>query len=124
TISLAVGAVWQLALPGGNPLPPAQSASPSTSATVSPSVSASVSVEPVPSGGSVVGLSGWLYYASYEELFRLTPAGLELVLRGRYASVSPDGSLIAYVDEDHSGAAGELIVTDRDGGQARSVLSG
>jgi TolB protein len=56
-------------------------------------------------------------------LYRLTPAGLEFVLRGRYASVSPDGSQIAYVDEDHSGAAGELIVTDRDGGQARSVLS-
>jgi TolB protein len=90
-------------------------------ASPSPSVSASVSVTPsvVPSGGSVVGLSGWLYYYSYPELYRLTPAGLELVLRAPHATVSPDGLQIAYVDD-----AGELIVTDRDGGQARSVLSG
>jgi TolB protein len=95
-------------------------APPTAPSSTSPSVSAPPSVEPVPSGGSVVGLSGWLYYYSYDELFRLTPAGLELVLRGRYVSVSPDGLWIAYVDE----GAGELIVTDRDGGQARSVLSG
>jgi TolB protein len=123
TIALAVGAVWQLGVPSHGTVPPAQSASPSTSAPASPSPSGSVSVSPsvvpTPSGGSVVGLSGWLYYYSFPDLYRLTPAGLEFVVRAPHAAVSPDGLQIAYVDD-----AGELIVTDRDGGQPRSVLSG
>ena len=101
----------------GGQSPPFSPSSPSSS----PSVSVSPSVDPVPSGGSVVGLSGWLYYFAYPDVYRLTPAGLELVLADApSASVSPDGAWIAYVDE----ASLELVVVDRDGGQPRSVLSG
>jgi TolB protein len=109
TSVVLLAAVLTAACAGQSP----QSSSPSVTA-VTPTPSATVS-------GSVVGLSGWLYFYAYPDVYRLVPSGLELVVAGApNANVSPDGAWIAYVDDSSL----ELVVIDRDGGQPRSVLSG
>lgn len=119
-LAAAVAVLMTTACTSQTPQPPAtatptQSSSPTASATVG------VIPVPVPPGGSVAGLPGWLYYMDYPNVYRLTPAGAELVLAEAWnATVSPDGLWIAYVDDE----SGELIVADRAGGQARSLMSG
>ncbi|GAA1849430.1 TolB family protein [Asanoa iriomotensis] len=72
-------------------------------------------------GGSVTGLPGWLYYADSDRLVRLTGSRVDTVLKaGAYsANVSPDGASIAFVESD-----GDVVVTDRDGRDRRTVLRG
>jgi TolB protein len=87
-----------------------------TSGGGQPSPSSSVAA-----GGSIAGLPGWLYYADYDRLLRLTSSDVETVLStGAYKSnVSPDGASIALVD-----ASGNVVVTDREGQNRRTVLPG
>jgi TolB protein len=77
---------------------------------------------PSPVPGSIVGLPGWLYYwQSPDRLVRLTGTGTVTVLDagGQSANVSPDGTSVAFLDEN-----GTVYVADRDGGNRRAVLTG
>jgi len=92
------------------------------SVSVSPSVSGSGSSSAgVPAAGSVAGLPGWLYYADGDRLVRLTGSGVDPVLTagGRSANVSPDGTSVAFVDQDNN-----VVVADRDGQHRRTLLRG
>jgi TolB protein len=113
-IGAAAAMVAAMTAACGNPPPPTD---PSPSLSTSPSPSATRS--PASLGPqSVAGLPGWLFYVGYDRVYRLTPQGLVLVLSDAYeASVSPDGSGIAYGDD-----SGRLYVADADGGQVRALL--
>jgi TolB protein len=100
------------------PSRPATGASIGTAGRSSPSVSVSAGAP----AGSVAGLSGWLYYwGQPDRLVRLTSSGVVRVLDtgGHNANVSPDGRSVAFIDD-----AGDVLVADRDGGRARTVLRG
>jgi TolB protein len=71
--------------------------------------------------GSIAGLPGWLYYTDGDRLLRLTSAGQTTVLTagGYTATVSPDGTRIAFIDQNNN-----VVVTDRNGQNRRTVLRG
>jgi TolB protein len=73
----------------------------------------------VPVAGSVAALPGWLYYADYSHVFRLTPSGMDPVSNENWygTNVSPDGASIAFDD-----GTGTLLVADRNGQHRRTVL--
>ncbi|WP_344617675.1 hypothetical protein, partial [Dactylosporangium salmoneum] len=92
------------------------STAPTTTATTT-----TATAEAPPPSGSVSGLPGRLYYfkAGADAITRLDNGKPVTVNGPDYtASVSPDGSAIAYV------ATGKLVVTDRDGKHPRTVLTG
>lgn len=99
----------------------AQSVRPSPR-VVTPVVTPSPSTA-TPVAGSIAGLPGWLYYTDPDSahVLRLTRTGPRTVLTtgGYTATVSPDGTRLAYVDD-----SGTLTVSDRDGGHRRSLLPG
>jgi TolB protein len=72
-------------------------------------------------GGSVAGLPGQLYYVDHDRVLRLAQGGPVAVLStgGWSASVAPDGTAIAFVDQN-----ADVVVTDRNGQHARTVLRG
>ncbi|SDZ04288.1 hypothetical protein SAMN05444365_10511 [Micromonospora pattaloongensis] len=73
----------------------------------------------LPVAGSIAGLPGWLYYADFDRLVRLTRSGVKTVLTtgAHEANVSPDGASIAFVND-----SGNVVITDRDGQHPRTVL--
>jgi TolB protein len=100
------------------PSRPATGASAGTTGRSGPSVSVNAGVP----AGSVAGLSGSLYYwGPPDRLVRLTSSGMVRALDtgARNANVSPDGRSIAFIDH-----ASDVLVADRDGGHARTVLRG
>ncbi|WP_460915280.1 hypothetical protein [Plantactinospora veratri] len=73
-----------------------------------------------PTGPSIPGLPGSLYYTDGDRLLRLTRTGLRTVLTtgAHNANVSPDGNHIAYIDDNDN-----VIVTDRNGNHRRTVMN-
>lgn len=86
--------------------------------TTSPSGSSSSAPA---AAGSVAGLPGWLYYADFSRVVRLAATGARTVLTGGSdsATVSPDGTHIAFVDHNN-----DVVIADRDGQHRRTVLHG
>jgi TolB protein len=81
-----------------------------------------VSASPPQAPGQLAGVPGWLYYwQPPDRLVRLTGPGPVTVLDagGQSANVSPDGTSVAFLDDN-----GTVYVADRDGGHRRSVLTG
>jgi TolB protein len=124
----AVGVTLQLRSPDGPPPVPAASASSAApSPPVSPSPSSPLSSPPssaVTAAGSIGGLPGWLYYdptgaSGTTTLGRLDGGRLVPVASGlEFPAVSADGTKIAGL------SGGKLIVTDRTGGQRRTLATG
>ncbi|GAB3971095.1 hypothetical protein GCM10027615_29110 [Plantactinospora veratri] len=102
--------------------PAAGSASPSVSPSVSVAVprSGPAGTSRPPTGPSIPGLPGSLYYTDGDRLLRLTRTGLRTVLTtgAHNANVSPDGNHIAYIDDNDN-----VIVTDRNGNHRRTVMN-
>ncbi|WP_344618838.1 hypothetical protein, partial [Dactylosporangium salmoneum] len=127
-VVVAGGLAWQLTRPPAGDSTPAGEHSPTTA--ISASESAGASAEPSdspssasssPPSGSVSGLPGRLYYfkAGADAIIRLDD-GQPITVNGpQYtASVSPDGTAIAFMDHD------KLVVTDRDGKHPHTLLTG
>jgi TolB protein len=83
--------------------------------------SSSPSQSPSPAVPVAESITGPFYYADSDRLVRADGSDVDTVLdAGAYsANVSPDGAHIAFVDSN-----GNVVVSDRDGGQRRTVSRG